>query len=192
MRKLKPSLRSVDDRNALVEQNIRLTAWAVKRFLKRRPFLRHLQDDLLQEAHLALLRSADLWDPQKGEFSTFASFGLKRRLQHFARRMQGTIAVPARLPPAEQFELANRLAPVELTTEVAMTLTTTDDPAEQVETMDLIEVALQRLPPRLEKLTRLRLAGWSLQAVAHAWQVSPQRISQLAEKVTERLQSMAA
>lgn len=71
----KPALRSLEERNQLVLDNYRLPHYVIKRLLHSRPYnLRHLGlEDAAQIGYVALLRAADLWNPERGiTFSTYA------------------------------------------------------------------------------------------------------------------------
>src|SRR5262245_13792607 len=59
----------------LVTENLRLAPYVVRRFMSRYRVPAALgmeTDDLISEAFLALCRAADLWDPSRGKFSTYA------------------------------------------------------------------------------------------------------------------------
>lgn len=64
-----------DQQQALVRDNARLVSYAVNRFLRRggRPAGADVDaDDLRAEASFALCRAATLYDPARGQFSTYA------------------------------------------------------------------------------------------------------------------------
>src|SRR5215212_10166159 len=59
----------------LVTENMRLAPYCVRRFMSRYriPAILGLDtEDLISEAFLALCRAAELWDPGRGMFSTYA------------------------------------------------------------------------------------------------------------------------
>jgi RNA polymerase sigma factor (sigma-70 family) len=81
MRPQHPSRRSIEERNALVLEHRRLPAW-VYRKLRRRwwPVARLGYDDATQAGFLALIRAAELWQPQRGRFTTYAVTSIRRRM----------------------------------------------------------------------------------------------------------------
>src|SRR5262245_49254583 len=87
--------RTIDERNALVSANYRLALWAVNRYCPRARWDGVLFDELLSEAHLALLRAARYWDPERGTFANYASLLLRQKVaMYLASRKRP----PAQLP----------------------------------------------------------------------------------------------
>jgi RNA polymerase sigma factor (sigma-70 family) len=81
MRPQHPSRRSIEERNALVVEHRRLPAWVYQQ-LRRRwgPVARLGYQDATQAGFLALIRAAELWEPQLGTFSTYAVTGIRRKI----------------------------------------------------------------------------------------------------------------
>src|SRR6185312_2683812 len=70
-RRSRPPLRSIEERNALIEPNTRLVWAVIRRYFPALPVRDH--DDAYQAGLLGLLRAAELFDPAKGfAFSTYA------------------------------------------------------------------------------------------------------------------------
>lgn len=87
-RTLLPALRGPQDRNALVEKNLSLVPWAI---FHKRPRLRKSVrilggNDAVQEGRLSLFRAAELWDPTKGAFSSYAVVAIRHGVMNAARR----------------------------------------------------------------------------------------------------------
>lgn len=74
-----PSVRSVEERNALVEANARLVTWAVHRWYPTS------DDDDFQDrvgaGMLGLIRAAELWDESQSKFSSYASTWIRQAVQ---------------------------------------------------------------------------------------------------------------
>jgi RNA polymerase sigma factor (sigma-70 family) len=75
----RPSLRGDAERNALVEQWQHLPR-SLLRCFRGAALVSADYDDLLSAGYLALLRAAELWDPEKGAFSTYAGTCVYRRM----------------------------------------------------------------------------------------------------------------
>src|ERR1041384_8055255 len=66
---------AMKSKEELVTENMRLAPYCVRRFLSRYRIPAALgldTEDLISEAFLALCRAAELWDPSRGMFSTYA------------------------------------------------------------------------------------------------------------------------
>src|SRR6185503_3970943 len=79
----RPARRSVEDRNAIVAANLGLAKAVVNRYFAWYP---GQMDDCIQQAYLALMRAAELFDPTKGfAFSTYACRCILMELTRFVR-----------------------------------------------------------------------------------------------------------
>lgn len=83
----RPSLRSISERNALVEQYQRLPYHVLNK-IKNNPFIKRLDsNDAIQIGFLRLLRAAELWDgTRKVKFISYAYHSIQRGLFEAARR----------------------------------------------------------------------------------------------------------
>jgi RNA polymerase sigma factor (sigma-70 family) len=91
----RPSLRSVDERNRLVEANLRLVPWCVKRWFPTTD--EDAFQDRVQAGNLGLIRAAELFDEGKGiKFSTYAVNWIKQAIRRDGDfgSMAPTIRVP--------------------------------------------------------------------------------------------------
>lgn len=75
-------LRTPEERNALMLPHLRFVRWRVRWFLWRHPEVLHAmqRDDLEQEGCMAMLRAAELWDPDKAPFLAYAKRAIQLRL----------------------------------------------------------------------------------------------------------------
>ena len=85
-RTLRPSVRSVEERNALVEQWAGLVNFVLRR-LRHYPYVLRYRDECRSAAHLALLRSAELWREEGGaKFHSYAVFAMLCKVRYEAAR----------------------------------------------------------------------------------------------------------
>ncbi|YBH71253.1 sigma-70 family RNA polymerase sigma factor (plasmid) [Clostridioides difficile] len=81
-------VRSLDERNKLVEENINFVWFIIRRYFKvfisKYPYL---QDDTFSEGCIGLCKAADYFDSKKGiEFTTFAAVCIKGQIFKFISR----------------------------------------------------------------------------------------------------------
>lgn len=74
----RPSLRSVEERNRLVVEHQPLVRWTVHRFYPHPPEAR---EDRVAAGYHGLIRAAELWEPEKGTFSTYAVHWIRQAMQ---------------------------------------------------------------------------------------------------------------
>ncbi len=86
--------RSIEDRNALVQNNLRLAWHVVKGCMRQNPYMRTGAEDLFQEAVIALIAAASAWDETRGIlFSSYACRAMRNRIL-LEEREGGIISVP--------------------------------------------------------------------------------------------------
>jgi RNA polymerase sigma factor (sigma-70 family) len=163
MRQQHPSRRSIEERNALVLEHRRLPAWVYLR-LRRRwwPVARLGYDDATQAGFLALIRAAELWQPELGKFSAYAVTSIRRKMLQEALK-PGLCC--ERLP--EEESLPERAATEPLSAHECQR----------------VRAAVAALPPRL----RAVVEGWvnegqANRATGRALGVSRQRVHQLRQE----------
>ncbi len=186
----RPSLRSVEERNRLVEANLPLAAHFVGLFAPCRADA----DDLLSAAYLGLIRAAELYRPELGfEFSTYAGGWIKNHI-HRAIRDADLIHVPASLNRAERAALRGLRAPASL--DAWQTGPGGEDvrrpepaAAEETDTAERRDEAnralgmLECLPRRYREVVRLRaMEGLPLGTIAGRMGLSRERVRQLVRK----------
>jgi RNA polymerase sigma factor (sigma-70 family) len=99
------TIRSVADRNRIVERNLPLVTYWVDRFTKNRPLRCLGREDLIQEGVFGLVRAAELFDPSRGfKFSTYASWWIKQTIQRAWISSNFPVKFPARYNVTEDPE----------------------------------------------------------------------------------------
>jgi RNA polymerase sporulation-specific sigma factor len=80
-------MRTVEERNTLIEENIKLVFYCFNRLHKDR-FVEKYADDLKQEGMLGLMKAANTFDSEKGRFSTYAILCIRNEMFMFMRKMR--------------------------------------------------------------------------------------------------------
>src|SRR5574344_1874453 len=80
-------MRTVVERNTLIEENIKLVFYCFNRLHKDR-FVEKYADDLKQEGMLGLMKAANTFDSEKGRFSTYAILCIRNEMFMFMRKMR--------------------------------------------------------------------------------------------------------
>jgi RNA polymerase primary sigma factor len=115
-RKPKHSLVSIEERNRLVVEHIGLAHDYAPHWLG----VSSLDlDDLLQEARIGLMRAAELWEPSRGAFSTYAYVRMRQAIARAIDERGQMIRIPGHVAPhtrrvkrvAHQLEAELRRAP---------------------------------------------------------------------------------
>lgn len=81
----------------MVEENLRLVHWLVNRYLRRRQWLEHFREDLVQAGVEGLIRGVQKFDPAAGTLATYARWWIDVRISETARRMQNPAGATRRL-----------------------------------------------------------------------------------------------
>jgi len=88
--------RALRARNQLACHNLRLVSHTWQRHRSLLPPQEEATADALQEAAIALLRAAELFDPARGyRFSTYASFWVRRGFEEHERRQRRLVRLPS-------------------------------------------------------------------------------------------------
>lgn len=88
--------RALRARNQLVCHNLRLVSHTWQRHRSLLPPQEEATADALQEAAVALLRAAELFDPERGyRFSTYATFWVRRGFEEHERRQRRMVRLPS-------------------------------------------------------------------------------------------------
>lgn len=82
-------------RNELVERNLRLVITYAKRYQGKHPGWE--LKDLIQEGNLALLKATESFDPEKGEFATYAGGWIRSYLLRSIDDKAATIRIPVHM-----------------------------------------------------------------------------------------------
>ena len=87
----------IEERNKLIEENLKIVPWVVNRYFSTRED----KNDLIAQGNLLLVRIAELYDPNKGTFSTYAvrylAWGLYRYITHEKLHLTGCSEDSSRL-----------------------------------------------------------------------------------------------
>lgn len=151
---MKPALRSVAERNALVEANLRLADWCVNRAMAREDVRRLGRQAATDAAIDSLIRVAELYDPRAAKFSTYATLSILRAIVRAALKQ--------RYYGARHHRCTNRRPQVKPVTDVPSRHTDRQgnlllecDDIDRDAVLDVRE-AVSRLPDPLWSLVRLR------------------------------------
>jgi RNA polymerase sigma factor (sigma-70 family) len=107
-----PLIRSIEDRNALVEGNVGLVVMTRQRFFPRAP--RAMCEDLFQAGLVGLIRAAERFDPALGcKFGTYAVPWIRNYIGR-ALRSDSLIRISESLGGEEREQARQRLQPVPL------------------------------------------------------------------------------
>lgn len=185
-----PSRRSVEERNALVLANLGLayrTAYHIKASCG---FAAVSVEDLIQEAILGLIRAAEIYDPAKAKFSTYATYACYRAALR-CLTAQNLITVPLHQGKQKRayhqvgIELNRNLQPLNLALAIADRAARCT--VEQAEKTDQLRQAIQTLPRRYQRVLAWRMQGETLLCIARKLKLSRERIRQIQQKAMKRL-----
>lgn len=175
-----PTLRSPAEVDALVELHAPLARRWASRVCRPRPWLYY--EDVLSEMLLALWRAAQVWDPVRGKFSTYACWWMRSHTtRHLRRRWRDrrlrTISLDATITHAgdEPRTLA------EITPDPRA-----HEPSEPLQADEVLD-ALRCLPSRDRDVIEALAAGEACESVAARLGVSHQRVRQLRDRARQRL-----
>jgi RNA polymerase sigma factor (sigma-70 family) len=200
-------------REELVTENMRLAPYCVRRFLSRYRVPAALgldTDDLISEAFLALCRAAELWDPSRGMFSTYAVAAIHNWLFNVCKldRLDTTTDTGEETGSAEAAGEDDRREPRRRTSLVEMvSLDMPVGESEDERLMDLLpdtrplpeeevlnrrmatelHIAVEELPERDRQVIRGLLRGENPADMARAFGCSRQRIEQIQSRAYRRL-----
>jgi RNA polymerase sigma factor (sigma-70 family) len=175
---------SLEERNQLFTENIRLAYWALGHLLERQPGLkgrllrRYQWEDLEQLALVALLKSCAALDPARGALTTLLTTTLRRDLLSAVRQDEG------------------RLAFATLTEKLGVALAS-PTPSLTVADRELVVHALAQLDELSCWLVRRRFGfdggrEWHLSEIARVLGVSKERARQMERGALDRLATMLA
>lgn len=163
----------------LFEENQLLAKYFTKRFGSILRDVRGFdEDDILQEARIALWEACTQYDPSRGKLSTLAGVRIKTNYQHardyesrYKRRAHNT---------ARSFE-----APVVADDDLSLAdlLPAEDDPERDVFTLQLAEKTRKRVSVKTKKIFDLLLLGYTPLEIASQMKMSKQAIHQHRQKI---------
>lgn len=182
-----------EQQERLVMDNLRLAPYCVKRFLSRYrvPSVLSLDtEDLVSEAFIALCRAAEMWDPKRGAFSTYAVVAIQNWLINVCkldrvsiRKEQEMLSLDTPVGDSEEERLMDllpdngpRLEETVINRRVASELRT----------------AVDELPDRDRRVITGLLQGDNPADLARAFGCSRQRIEQIQSRAYRRLRQRLA
>jgi RNA polymerase sigma factor (sigma-70 family) len=197
----------------LVTENMRLAPYCVRRFMSRYRIPAALgldMDDLVSEAFLALCRAAELWDPSRGMFSTYAVAAIHNWLfnvckldrldtQAEAEDETGSESTPESADRREPRRRSSLLDTVSLDMPVGdsederlMDLLPDTRPLPEEEVLNRkmaseLHLAVDELPERDREVIRGLLRGENPADMARSFGCSRQRIEQIQSRAYRRL-----
>ena len=187
-KKPRASVRSVEERNAIVVDNLPLIAWATRKWwnkLNRKTQLRYPQDEAYTDAALGLIRAAELWRPEQGALVTIAWWHMRSAMQR-GMRTSTIIRVPG---SKEYIECGDIL--YEDGNEVVVGKDKrgeeTIDPLDAVDLHNKLARVMGSLPDRWRVCVRRKSEGATLQEIGEELGLSRERVRQILEKAHERL-----
>jgi RNA polymerase sigma factor (sigma-70 family) len=172
----------------LITNNLRLAPYCVRRFLSRYriPAVLGLDtEDLVSEAFIALCRAAEMWDPARGAFSTYAVVTINNWLINVCKLDRVSIR--------SEIEVLSLDTPVGESEEERLMDLLPDqgrDLEEEVMSRNLadeLRAAVQELPDRDREVMTALLQGETPSELARAFGCSRQRIDQIQSRAFRRL-----
>jgi RNA polymerase nonessential primary-like sigma factor len=196
----RPSLRSAEERNRLVEANLPLVPWCVKRWFPTAD--EDAFQDRVQAGNLGLIRAAELFDEAKGiKFSTYAVNWIRQAIgrDRQYRSTAPTIRVPktARARGVQVPRVQSLDAPVRDDGATLGDLIPAPDDELTEDMRDLREL-LAKLPELERRVVLARHAASArqsvtgFQTVGRAMGLPSRRVREIYECAVARLQRLAA
>jgi RNA polymerase sigma factor (sigma-70 family) len=184
----KKAIRSVEERNALVVANLRLTTWAVNRWwihLSGEAKRMYPHDDASADAHAGLIRAAELWDEKKGKLSTFA-WQWMRNYMNTGLHRAALIRTPDRWRRYDvtSFEFDDN---PELFMPAVCLESIVDVDDERRWLCRQVQEAIDGLDPRWASIVRMRMSGLTLMRIGAHFRVNKERIRQILAKSYQKL-----
>src|SRR5438552_4558825 len=174
----------------LITANLRLAPYCVRRFLSRYriPGVLGLDtEDLVSEAFLALCRAAEMWDPERGAFSTYAVVAINNWLINVCKLDRASIrteievlSLDTPVGEAEEERLGDLLPDQGRGLEdMVLSRSLADD----------LRAAVRELPDRDRAVMTALLQGETPSDLARAYGCSRQRIEQIQSRAFRRLKN---
>ncbi len=183
------SIRSVAERNALVEGNLALVRWVVNRMTRQQHVDFDVFEELCQAGMLGLIRAAERFDPARGAFSTFAQAHIRQQVQYEIRATT-FVHIPAHVAPGDRYRLLGILRPRSLPEKGCLCSAVVLPDPNAGEGGDL-DAAMRRLPARWRFILAARYwEGWTLKEVAGQLGVKPERVRQIQCRAVARLRKL--
>jgi len=173
-------LRSIQERNKLIEDNIGLVHHVAKKYRARLPLD---YEDIVQTGMRGLVKAADGYDPTIAKFSTHAVYYIRSEISHLAR----DTFLPKRYPRKAPMSLNQSIKNLDgLTIQDELMDKTTDIEDYCVAKID-IERALASADARTQRVMGMRYKGYSQVKIAKELDVSQVLVSRIIAKFKRRI-----
>lgn len=105
MNRRKPTIRDVEERNKLCLENLGLIGIAVRKL--HWPMMTKVDffDEVYSEGFLALMRAAEIWQPGREKFSTYAVAAIRHRIISYMRKRIDLLKIRPNGTRPRRFEL---------------------------------------------------------------------------------------
>lgn len=202
-------------RNRIVEENLSLCHKVAVYYVKRTSISIH--DDLIQQGVFGILRAIDEWDPELSSFNTYAVLRIRSEMSRYVTHVLRSVQISPKptsrtlrtlietLPVGDpgreklRLKLATYTAPVSVDwrsdeeSELWIDSVVWTDPTQvdsniQTQHWDMVQEAIQILPPRLRRIIELRLQNLTLTDIGNLDGLSRERIRQLEARAIRKLQ----
>ena len=174
--------RSVQERNDLVLQHQNLIGWAWNKWRHHYPLNLLTFDEAASAGQVALLRAAELWCPEVGEFAAYAIPAIKREMMEDAFTLIRVLRFGRQRPVS----FGDLLHDIESGEEWQPT-----DDAPSPDTVashtDFACEVLRVLTGQMAEAMRLRLDGYTNSDIAKTWGCSRQFVGQVIDRARRRL-----
>jgi RNA polymerase sigma factor (sigma-70 family) len=175
-----PAVRSIEDRNRLVEQWSGLVPFVMRR-MWHWPLVRRHEHECTSAAYLGLLKAAEIWRPGPAAFANFAIVVIRRRIMNEL----DTIKAKSRAITFSDIDLGPEL-------EFDPPAAPEADEAEQRDDAANVRAALKSLSPRDRAVISARYGlddgeGKTLEEIGEAMGVTRERVRQREARGLRRL-----
>lgn len=144
-------------------------------------------EDLIQAGNLGLIRAASDYQPERGEFSTYAVYWIKDAIMTELNNHSRTVRVPRH--QLRKKDPASNLPTVSLSTEGAYQPADESQPADEAameaQKAAFLERCINELTDVQQKVIRLRLTNATYSAIGGEIGLTRQRVTQIEKQATE-------
>ena len=190
-------------------EHLKLARWVVDRFLRRKPWFRHLHDDLHSAALTGLCEAVRDYDSERGTWAALAVTAMEHNMLNEVKRIAGPVRTPSRQRTAQAVSLDEEHgveADAEVATRLAHELRGTqraegpnrprtlldvlaadgDTPEREAAAMEAVRL-LSGLEDRQRDVIARRCADETLAEIGERFGVSRERVRQIEQKALKRL-----
>lgn len=194
--RLRKSLRTVEERNVLVEKWQRFPRRIAADLFQKFDFVRRLgMDEAVSAGFVGLIRAAELWDSSAGvKFSTYAYWSIRQRIIRDAEVCQEWLT-PSRNSPAPPdfmrgFQVQHRHEDCDRLCLEAVSTEPEDESTDDVDNLDVRSALACLSKTDREVVVQHAMNGVPLAELAPGLGVSRQRVSQLWVRSLRKMRSL--